>query len=89
MEYLNKEFTMERTYIDNFIDLMFEDKLKYIEVHGTHSLFDPKHMLVSDAMSENKELLAQALLETLQESCKTNELSKLSTATETPKQIKR
>lgn len=80
---------MERTYIDNFIDLMFEDKLKYIEVHGTHSLFDPKHMLVSDAMSENKELLAQALLETLQESCKTNELSKLSTATEIPKQIKR
>jgi hypothetical protein len=80
---------MQKNYINNFLDSMFEDKLKYIEIHGTESLFDPQVMLVSDAMSENKELLAQVLLESLQKSHSTNKLPNISTTAESSKRIKR
>ncbi len=58
---------MEKIYINSFINSMFDDKKSFADIHGTQKLFDSKFMLVSDVMSENKELLADAILESLQE----------------------
>ena len=57
---------MKSTYIDNFLDSLYGDKKRFVEVYGTEKLFDPKFMLIADVMSENRELLSDVILEALQ-----------------------
>ena len=57
---------MKKTFINNFLDSIYEDKKSFIEVFGTEKLFDPKFMLIADIVCEHKELLSDTILETLQ-----------------------
>ena len=58
---------MKTTYIDNFLDSIYTDKKRFAEVYGIEKLFDPKFMLIADVISENRELLSDVILESLQE----------------------
>ncbi len=52
--------------VGSFLTQMFEDRQKFIQIHGARSVMDPKFMLVSDAMSEHIELLTEIIKEQFQ-----------------------
>jgi len=56
---------MKTAHINNFLDSLSEDKKNFVEVYGTEKLFDPKFMLIADAVGESKGLLAEVILEKL------------------------
>ena len=57
---------MKQTFVNNFLDSIYEDKKSFIEVFGTEKLFDPKFMLIADIICEHKELLADTIIEAFQ-----------------------
>ena len=58
---------MEKTFVSNFLDSMYENNRNFIEVLGTEKLFDPKFMLIADTVSEDMQLFTDVILAQLQE----------------------
>jgi len=49
--------------LSSFLVSMYEDKNLFIEINGLKNSMDAKYMLVADALSENIELLEDAVKE--------------------------
>ncbi len=58
---------MQKSYIENFLTETFDNRVNYLEVFGMNTQYDPTTALISDVLGENKELLAEAILESLQD----------------------
>ena len=58
---------MNQEQLNSFLANMFESRVEFANINGTTNSMNAEYMLVADAVSENIELLADAIKEHYQE----------------------